>query len=686
MDGFEEKKMNNEQALSESQEEKVESRNEAENKIKKAVRRFFSFRGQGVILSFLLSVSEKLSASLRSGFFGKTLSSMYAAEDKMVKEGFLGGAVSTLEETVRGGGKTRIRTSIARLYERSLCYKWVSEFSSWLIHSYVRLWGVLLGSFGALLEIVFALRYYIVDGTRLDEHLRVGLVLIAVSLPLLSSRKRLGQTLVGSVVMGYLLIDFFGFDEEKFKSDEGRFGGYYSIAFLVGALFGLLSYFISPTVFLEIAAVLVIFALIMTFPEIGMMLTLCALPFTGVLENPSLVIMMLVIFVFVGFAFKFIRGKRVIHFEVIDIFVAMLGFLMLFGGIASAGKLESFKSALLYCGFITSYFFIVNMLRKKQWIYRCIKLIIFSTSIIAAIGIFQQNATAVNPSWVDTSMFANLGTRVTSLFDNPNMLSIYLVIVFPFVLSAIASANSHKERLLYALCAFLIALCTLFTWSRGAWLGIIVATAVFLVVYNIKNIWLLALALLSMPIWTLLLPQSVISRATSIGTFTDSSSVYRVYTWRGVFDMIRDHFFTGIGVGESAFSEVYPIYAYSGTETVMHSHNLFIELVVQLGIVGLLVFLAVLFLYFQKCFGAVNQKKTDPKTRCVIVAGLSSIVGALTMGLTDHIWYNYRVFFLFWAVIALTCALIRANDGALEKDKIKTVNSNQFANLDIDIQ
>ena len=696
MNGFEEKKTNMEDGLStpcandgaEASAENTASKCIAKKSKKKADSRFFSFGRLGVILSFLFTIAEKISTSLKSGFFGKIFSSLYNTEDKMAKEGFLANAVAGVKgDPLNSNTKMKLRTRIARLYEQSFFYKWVSTFSSWLIHSYVRLWGVLLGSFGALLEIVFAMRYYIIDGTRLDEHMWCGLVLILISIPLLSSGKRLGETLVGGVVMGYILVDFFGFDEEKFKSEESRFGGYYSIAFLVGALFGLLSYFISPVVFIEIAAVFVIFSLIMTFPEIGMMMTLCALPFTGIFKNPSLVIMMLVLFVFVAFTFKFIRGKRVVRFEILDVFVAMLGFLLLFGGVVSAGKGESLRSALLYCGFIASYFFIVNMLRKKQWIYRCVKLIIFSTSIIAIIGIFQQSATVINPSWVDMSRFADIGTRVTSLFDNPNMLSIYLIIVFPFVLSSIATAESFKERLLYSLCAFSIALCTLYTWSRGAWLGIVVAATIFLVAYNIKNIWLLALALLSLPIWMPLLPQSVINRVLSIGSLTDSSSVYRIYTWRGVFKMIKDYLLTGIGVGESAFSEIYPIYSYSGTETVMHSHNLFIEITVQLGIVGLLVLGIILFLYFQKCFGTIKLKgKIDNKVRTVVVAGLSSIVGALTMGLTDHIWYNYRVFFLFWAVIALTCALIRANDSVLEKEIFKMTNNNQFANLDIDIQ
>jgi O-antigen ligase len=282
-------------------------------------------------------------------------------------------------------------------------------------------------------------------------------------------------------------------------------------------------------------------------------------------------------------------------------------------------------------------------------------------------------------------VFGDIGTRVTALFDNPNMLSIYLIIVFPFALYAIASAKKSTHRIFYILCAGLIALCTLYTWSRGAWLGIIVATCIFLVVYNIKNIWIIVSALSSLPLWSALLPAAVINRALSIGALTDSSSYYRIYTWRGVWNMIKDYFFGGIGVGESAFSEVYPIYSYSGTETVMHSHNLFMEITLQIGVVGLLIFLLIMILFAQKCFNTVRRRAgNDPQPRTVAAAGLASICGALIMGLTDYIWYNYRVFLLFWAVIALTCAIIRIDDSVKEKERLRIISNNQRFDLDID--
>lgn len=647
---------------------------------------FFSLKYPGVILSFLFVLAQKISRGLKTGFFGRIFSSLYETENQKLQNGFLGGMVSpSPEKEPHKKRKASLKMRFAAMYESSLFCKLITSVTRWLTHSFIRMWGVLFLSFGAMLELIVCMRYFFVDAVRLAEHFWIGAVFIVVAIPLLSSRERLGDMLLEGCFSHYLLVDFCELEEEKLESDKKRFGGYYSVAFFIGTLLGLISYFVSPTVFAIAFVLIPAVGLVIAYPEIGMMTVFAVLPLTGGLPNPSLAIMGLIALVLFSFAFKHVRGKRVIRFEIIDVLVALFGALMLFGGLISAGGEASLRSSLMYCGFLSAYFLIVNIFRKKELIYRSIKLTVVSTSVIAIIGIFQQGITSVNPSWVDLSVFGDIGTRVTALFDNPNMLSIYLIIVFPFALYAIASAKKSTHRIFYILCAGLIALCTLYTWSRGAWLGIIVATCIFLVVYNIKNIWIIVSALASLPLWSALLPAAVINRALSIGALTDSSSYYRIYTWRGVWNMIKDYFFGGIGVGESAFSEVYPIYSYSGTETVMHSHNLFMEITLQIGVVGLLIFLLIMILFAQKCFNTVRRRAgNDPQPRTVAAAGLASICGALTMGLTDYIWYNYRVFLLFWAVIALTCAIIRIDDSVKEKERLRIISNNQRFDLDID--
>ena len=96
----------------------------------------------------------------------------------------------------------------------------------------------------------------------------------------------------------------------------------------------------------------------------------------------------------------------------------------------------------------------------------------------------------------------------------------------------------------------------------------------------------------------------------------------------------------GIGVGERAWRAIYPHFALSGTKTVMHAHNVFLQVATELGSVGLLVFL----LLVGTCLlGALKRKNT---------AVFLSLSGTLVMGVFDHLWYYPGMLVPFFALLA----------------------------------
>ena len=115
---------------------------------------------------------------------------------------------------------------------------------------------------------------------------------------------------------------------------------------------------------------------------------------------------------------------------------------------------------------------------------------------------------------------------------------------------------------------------------------------------------------------------------------------------------------SGIGVGSAAFEQVYPLFAYVGIEATPHAHNLIMQVLCETGIAGALTFAIIMILFVQNCFGAIV--KHSGKQRMTVAAGLCGILSMLVMGLADNIWYNYRVFFVFWSIMALTVAYINA--------------------------
>ena len=149
----------------------------------------------------------------------------------------------------------------------------------------------------------------------------------------------------------------------------------------------------------------------------------------------------------------------------------------------------------------------------------------------------------------------------------------------------------------------------------------------------------------------------MISRFTSIGNLTDNSTSYRVYIWIGTLAMLKDYWLCGIGPGDGAFNMVYPAYSYNGI-VAPHAHNLFLQIVCDAGIAALGVFLLLLFVYFRMLCSAMSREK-DPASRLLQIAFTAGVCGFLVQAMTDYSFYNYRVMFLFWAVLALGAASAR---------------------------
>jgi O-antigen ligase len=157
------------------------------------------------------------------------------------------------------------------------------------------------------------------------------------------------------------------------------------------------------------------------------------------------------------------------------------------------------------------------------------------------------------------------------------------------------------------------------------------------------------------------LPETVISRFTSIGNLKDNSTSYRVYIWLGSLAMLKDgYWLCGVGPGDTAFNAVYPAYSYN-TIVAPHAHNLFLQIVCDAGICALAVFVLVLFWYFRSlCMGLA--KKQDFAGKMLHIGFISGMAGFLVQAMTDYSFYNYRVMLIFWVYLALGMVVSRRSE------------------------
>lgn len=660
-------------------ESEIETESTVETK-KRTRRKLSYYFTNGLVATWLGLLTEAVYRALCEGLFGKIFTS-YSANQSKFDNGYFGGRLLGGERAKQNSRK--LRRVFAEGFEKSFFLGFVKRSSRIMLETSLKNYGNYCLTFGLYSVFSYFFRTYFTILKPADMgHFITGIVFIFIAIPMLMSKNSLAEVLGKGIVSRAVLCDAFGMRDESFEIDAKQTKTRANLAIILGMASGLLTLFMDPVYIPIVALLIVAIAVIMVTPEIGILVSLFALPLFSFYDMPSVLLTFFVGVTALGYIVKLIRGKRIIKFELIDLAVLFFLIVLISSGIISAGARMSFYEAAVAGTLMLVYFLIANMMRTRQWINRCVLALVSSATITAVLGVIEYFFGDVSTQWLDTAYFSDIKGRVVSLFDNSNVLAFYLVLIFPFALDLILRARSKGERFLACFSGASIALCVVFTWSRGAWIGIVVSMLVYFMIKTRKVIKAFFAFCLSLPLLAVVLPPSIINRVLSIGDISDSSTYYRVLTWKGSLNAMREAIFGGYGFGMSAFESAYPRYAYAGIEAAEHTHSLFLQILFGMGIVGILAFFIIMLLFSQKNLEFFSKKQTAGEVG-IAVAAFASFVSAVTMGMFDYIWYNNRVMFLFWAVIGLSCAVIRMGDDLEKRRQTEITCDKNSAYIDI---
>ena len=259
--------------------------------------------------------------------------------------------------------------------------------------------------------------------------------------------------------------------------------------------------------------------------------------------------------------------------------------------------------------------------------------------------VFSGNA-FMQGDWVDQGQFSILLIRMYGPLYNPNLLAGYLAMVMAFWTGYRVYRSRTRDGMIGIAGLGLLGICLLLTYSRGAWLSL---SAVLLGLggFGRKKGRYLLWGFVGLCGVILLTDSSITERLTSVFNPTgESSSALRLAIWHSSLYIIGDYPIFGIGWG--AFPKIYPLYDYFLGEnkiTIFHAHNLYLQLIVETGIVGFLIWTAIIGLTLQTLWSQI--KKEDPMSMGLACAILTGLLG----GLTDVWLYNPQIAAFFWLLI-----------------------------------
>lgn len=600
-------------------------------------------------------VFQYLSFKIRKAFADSFIGHILTSYDKVSEKFERSRSVGFVRTILKSAGVSKPCEAFSRAFDRSCTRKTVLGITDKMRHATPRFYGVALITFSLYVAIMYLIRRYGMFYSASDSYLYVSVAGMLISVPLLFEKeKTLGTVLLESKFFSWLLFRFFDSRYENFRDRHDSYNRV-SAAFIIGMIFGCFSFFVSPVLIVLAIAFLLYVYLTLISPEAGLLVCFLGLPFMSFFDHPTVTLLLLEGCVFFSFIIKLIRKKRVFSFGVLETAVFLFLLVMLFSGTKNASMSTSLDT-IAAVSLIFGTYLCANLLRTKEMLKHAIKAVALSASICAFIGVLEYFLGMAQIGWLDVEMFSSIGGRAVSLFENPNVLGTYLVLGAPLTLSLV-SIEKDRDKTRWFICFAVIITCCVLTWSRGAWIGILVSVFVLLATTNYFVSFTLASAAM-IPLFVYVLPTSVLQRFISIGNLSDSSTLYRLNIWRGCIDMAEDYALAGIGVGEDAFLRLYPKYAVSGTEVAYHAHSLPLQLLLSLGICGLFIFLVVLFFFFQRSFSMMHNTE-DKDLKSIVSAVVASVCGFLVNGLFDYTWYNWRVFFLFFALMGIMCAADR---------------------------
>ncbi len=474
------------------------------------------------------------------------------------------------------------------------------------------------------------------------------LICILLSPILLNSSASVARSIRRSVLLRRFLFDFCRLSQTHFVSKKQvrpPKGAFVAVGFLIG----LLNVWISP-VWITLAFLGAILLLLLSaVPELAYCCVFALLPFLNLAPHPTLLLTAILSGGLLLCLGKTFSGKRQGEWGRADGLVLWLCTLFLIGSVASYGSLYegALRAFLLFAG----WFPIRVLFSSPLWRKRATVALAASSCVSAIGGVAEYLLGKATLGWVDVSRFGDIGGRVCGFFGNPNIFAVFLLLTAPLSLGVALRQKTLFGRLFWGMAFVAQSLCLILTWSRGAWLGWMLALMLFLALCSRRTLsWLFAFGTFGFGL-VFYFPDNVLRRFQSIGSVTDSSAHYRANTWRGVLRMLQSHPF-GIGSGESAFRSVFPSYAVSGTETVMHAHQILLEVAVEIGAVGVILFLLLLLRFFASTV-RFCRGRAEGECRAEGVCLLSALAGALVMGLFDSLWYHLGLYWLFWSVAAL---------------------------------
>ena len=315
----------------------------------------------------------------------------------------------------------------------------------------------------------------------------------------------------------------------------------------------------------------------------------------------------------------------------------LIGLFVLSGIISIFVSPETLKAAGAFKAFILEpvlfFYATISILRKKDDFKVPLLSLLLSSTLVSAFGLLQYFTLLGLPT-----RFWGFGfetRRITSVFEYPNALALFLAPILSFYFCLVITKDRllpYRKIVFFSLLVIFASL--LLTFSRGALLAMVLSI-IPLWGYFSKKQKIAGLLLFAV---ILIIPQITLRVKT---IFSDPSSIAHVDLMKAAINKIETSPLLGNGL--NGFRQALVSQNFAG-EILNYPHNIFLNFWLELGILGLLSFLAIVTLCFRQYF----KQKSGLRFAAVL-----ALAAMLIHGLVDVPYFKNDLSLLFWFIISV---------------------------------
>ncbi|MFN8489845.1 MAG: O-antigen ligase family protein [Caldilineaceae bacterium] len=235
------------------------------------------------------------------------------------------------------------------------------------------------------------------------------------------------------------------------------------------------------------------------------------------------------------------------------------------------------------------------------------------------------------------------------------------------------NAFVHQSSMIYQFCFTLLFLLILgvlvLTQSRGGYLAIVIALPVVLLLRWPRLLYAIPIGLLiAFLIVHQVGIQTILNQLSTDGSLGGWDG--RLDIWTQSFNALHDFAFTGIGIGTFTLiiPLLYPLHV--SIEGYPHAHNLFLQIGVDMGLPGLIAYLALWINLFVMLITVLRTRHATSLQRTLAIGATGSLTAMLVHGLLDAVTWGTKLAFIPWLLFALITLLFLD----VEKGRVTALN------------